>query len=98
MISFPMTIGGRSVNADETFDVFNPATGQLLGKAPRASTAVLDEAVKAARQAFVRWSRTGDAERVGALNAIAASIEQNAAELAKLGSQLGIPDANGRIP
>jgi acyl-CoA reductase-like NAD-dependent aldehyde dehydrogenase len=84
VISFPLTIGGRSVKADATFDVFNPATGELLGKSPKATTALVDEAVEAARQAFVSWSRTSDAERVGALNDIAASIEQHSAELSKL--------------
>jgi acyl-CoA reductase-like NAD-dependent aldehyde dehydrogenase len=52
MLDFGMMIGGRKTAAGKTFAVFNPATGALVGEAPNASLADLDDAVTAAQQAF----------------------------------------------
>ena len=37
MLDLGMMIGGRKIAARETFQVFNPATGELVGNAPNAS-------------------------------------------------------------
>mgnify|MGYP000884285650 CR=1 FL=1 len=36
-------------------DVFNPATGQVIGKLPHATPADLDRALAAAARAFESW-------------------------------------------
>jgi len=62
-------IGGRWVAADRgTYDVINPATEEVAGKAPQCSIAQVEAAVAAAREAFDRgpWPRLSGAER-GAL-------------------------------
>ncbi|MBS4019954.1 MAG: aldehyde dehydrogenase family protein, partial [Dechloromonas sp.] len=56
MSDFGMTIGGARAAAAETFGVFNPSTGEEVGRAPNATPADLDAAVAAARAAFETWS------------------------------------------
>jgi acyl-CoA reductase-like NAD-dependent aldehyde dehydrogenase len=47
-----LLIDGRLVEAERTFPSYNPATGDLLGRAPEATAADAEEAVAAARRAF----------------------------------------------
>lgn len=75
---YTMTIDGRGVSAPNAFDVFNPATREVIANAPDASRAQLDEAVAAARRAFPQWAATALAERQRTLVAMADVIEQNA--------------------
>ncbi|WP_108259292.1 aldehyde dehydrogenase family protein [Mangrovicoccus ximenensis] len=84
MRSFSMIIGGKPMAAETTFDVLNPADGSLAGRAPQGSIADLDAAVAAAQAAFASWSKTGDAERRAACEAVAAKIGEHAEELAQL--------------
>lgn len=79
-----MNIGGRNVQGVGTFDVINPANGQVIGKAPDASKEQLDQAVKSAREAFPGWSATSIDERRAALGRIADVIEANIDELKRL--------------
>ncbi|MDQ0199605.1 aldehyde dehydrogenase family protein [Neobacillus ginsengisoli] len=52
--TFPLFINGKWEQAcsGETFDVFNPANGQLVAKVAKGTKADVDRAVKAARDAF----------------------------------------------
>jgi acyl-CoA reductase-like NAD-dependent aldehyde dehydrogenase len=99
-MTYSLLIGGKLVAGDQTMDVINPATEEVLAKCPRASKAQLDQAVAAAKAAFPAWSRTPIAERKKAIGAIADVIEKNGAELARLltqeqGKPLG--DAMGEV-
>jgi acyl-CoA reductase-like NAD-dependent aldehyde dehydrogenase len=47
-----LSIAGRLVETEESFDVFNPANGQVLAQAPAGTPAQLDEAIAAAKTAF----------------------------------------------
>ncbi|MBV8683401.1 MAG: aldehyde dehydrogenase family protein, partial [Caulobacteraceae bacterium] len=87
MSDFKMLIGGRLVEGDQTMDVINPATEQVVSACPRASKAQLDAAVAAAKDAFPAWSRTPISERKAVLGKIADVIQANAAELARLLTQ-----------
>jgi acyl-CoA reductase-like NAD-dependent aldehyde dehydrogenase len=87
MNDFQLLINGRLVDGDATMDVINPATEEVVAKAPRASKAQLNEAVAAAKAAFPGWAATPIAERKAALGAIAGVIQANAAELARLLTQ-----------
>lgn len=84
MADYAMTINGKKVLSDSTFDVVNPATGEVFAKCPKATIAQLDEAVAAARKAFPEWSALADDQRVEIMNRIAGIIEQNQTELAGL--------------
>ncbi len=81
---YPLFINGFATKTSETFKVRNPSTGKTVGLAPKATMAQLDAAVEAAGEAFKSWSQTSDKERADACHAIAASIEENAEEIARL--------------
>ncbi|KAJ6153573.1 hypothetical protein N7470_006532 [Penicillium chermesinum] len=61
----------------------NPATSEPNPEVPVSTQEDLDRAVKAAREAFKRWSTTSFAERRAALAAYADAIEANAALFAQ---------------
>ncbi|MGV0961208.1 MAG: aldehyde dehydrogenase family protein [Limnohabitans sp.] len=84
MTEFAMIIGGERVRAACEFDVTNPSTGELVGKAPNASAADLDRAVVAAAKAYEDWSRQSDADHAKACSDIAQKIGEHAEELAQL--------------
>jgi betaine-aldehyde dehydrogenase len=65
-------------------DVINPATDQVIAKAPLSSKRDVDAAVKAAKSAFETWSVTTPADRSTALLKLADSIEERADEIADL--------------
>jgi aldehyde dehydrogenase (NAD+) len=62
-------IGGEWVAAftGQTFDVINPATGDLLLRVPRGGPADTDAAVRAASDAFPAWRDTSPVVRAGLL-------------------------------
>jgi acyl-CoA reductase-like NAD-dependent aldehyde dehydrogenase len=64
-----MTIGGKSVPADATFDVINPATGKPHAPAPDCTREQLDAAFDAAADAYLDWKRDLDARRQALTNA-----------------------------
>ncbi|MFF2299301.1 aldehyde dehydrogenase family protein [Arthrobacter sp. NPDC058127] len=82
--SFRMLINGSLVDAAETFDVINPATEEILAASPVASVEQLNEAVRAAKQAFPAWTGLPVAERGALLEALAEAIEERADEFARL--------------
>lgn len=60
----PHFINGKTVApAGRKLPVYNPALGQLTGEVGVADVKLVDEAVKAAQQAFVTWSQTTPAQR-----------------------------------
>ncbi|MGB3803789.1 MAG: aldehyde dehydrogenase family protein [Sphingopyxis granuli] len=79
--AFAMTIGGRPVAGTAWFDVLNPATEEVVGRAPDCSRAQLDEAVEAARGAFPAWRATPLAERQRLVARIGEVIRELAGDL-----------------
>jgi phenylacetaldehyde dehydrogenase len=75
-------IGGEWMPArsGKTFDVINPATGQVIAKAAAADAADIDAAVKAARKAFENppWSTMNPSARAKLMWKLAEAIEANA--------------------
>src|SRR6266508_128805 len=55
--TFQNYIGGEWVDAasGETFESYNPATGELIGVFPKSSVEDVDRAVEAAKNAYERW-------------------------------------------
>jgi aminomuconate-semialdehyde/2-hydroxymuconate-6-semialdehyde dehydrogenase len=68
------------------FDDINPATGGVIAAIPDSDERDVDDAVRAAKAAFPAWSRTPAAERSNLLLKLAALIEQNLDDLARLES------------
>jgi len=84
MKNFGLIIDGKKIFTDKTFDVRNPATGEIFAQCPSAELAHLDQAVAAAQQAFVAWSQVADAERKAKIHALADLLEQHTPELMEL--------------
>ena len=84
---FNMTIDGKPHQTNTTFEVKNPATGEVVGLAPNGTKADLDVAVSAAQVAFETWSETTDEERAAAIGDIAAKLDEASEELAALITQ-----------
>ncbi len=82
--NYRMTIDGQAVPAEATFDVVNPATGEVFAQAPAATGADLDRAVAAAKLAQKSWRAVPLEERKALLVRAAEAIEANADELAAL--------------
>src|SRR3954464_10481667 len=83
-------INGESAEAasGESREVFEPATGDVLGRAAMAGEADIDRAVEAARAALDgAWGKTPPNERSRLLHALADSIVANRKELAELESR-----------
>jgi acyl-CoA reductase-like NAD-dependent aldehyde dehydrogenase len=84
-----MVIGGEQVEAADgrTFDIVNPATGQVIATAPLGGRGDVDRAVAAARTAFddrKGWANWAAGKRGRSLSKLAALLKQHSEELAQL--------------
>ena len=82
-----LSIAGKLVGSAQTFDVINPATAEVLAKAPSAAVEQLEEAIAAAKEAFRSWAAIGYDARQNHLNAYADALELHHDELAHLLTQ-----------
>jgi malonate-semialdehyde dehydrogenase (acetylating)/methylmalonate-semialdehyde dehydrogenase len=82
-------INGKFVDASSSrsLDVISPLDGNLLSKVPMSAAKDLDEAVKAAKAAFPKWSHTPIKERVQVFYKYKYLLEKNLQELAALVSE-----------
>lgn len=79
-------IDGQWIDTDRTFDIIDPANGELVATAARGSVEDLDQAVAAAKAAHARgeWrSKTPD-ERADILSAIVADLSERMEDLVAL--------------
>lgn len=76
-------ISGRSAPGD-SHELPDPATGQPYAHVGWAGASLVEEAVKAADDAFAEWAETPPRERAAALRAIAGSLRDNAEQLGDL--------------
>ncbi|WP_216828622.1 aldehyde dehydrogenase family protein [Alkalihalobacterium elongatum] len=88
VMNFPLFINGQwvpSVTGD-TFDVKNPATGDVIAKVAKGNEADVNAAVQAAKTAFENeeWTNMKPKDRAQLLNTISHLIVANAEELAYL--------------
>ncbi|MDE0781808.1 MAG: aldehyde dehydrogenase family protein [Planktomarina sp.] len=86
-MQFNMIINGNKVDAEDHFNVYNPATEEIIAQCPAATEENLNAAVTAAREAFPAWSKTSDDQRKEKVNALADIISDNMNELAQLITQ-----------
>jgi aldehyde dehydrogenase (NAD+) len=86
--TFPLFINGQWQQAAsmETFDVHNPATGDVVAEVAKGSAEDVDKAVQAAREAFdnTEWKNMGPKERSKVLYAISYQIAAHGEELCYL--------------
>jgi acyl-CoA reductase-like NAD-dependent aldehyde dehydrogenase len=104
-----LLIGGKWVDASGgTYDVVNPATEEVVAKAPNATVADAQAAAAAARDAGPAWAATPPEERLALMARVAEAIRARAEELlplviaetgatAAVGSRLQVPIAVDRF-
>jgi len=95
-----LIIGGEQVDAadGQTFDVMNPATGEVMARAPLGGAEDVERAVRAAQAAFEGpWSTWSASKRGRTLQKFSSLVKQNLEELARLESQnVGKPISSAR--
>jgi betaine-aldehyde dehydrogenase len=87
-----MVVGGETVDAADgkTFDIVNPANGEVIATAPLGGKEDVDRAVAAAQKAFEEpkgWSSWAAGKRGRTLSKFAELIKKNSEELAQLESR-----------
>ena len=82
-------VNGASVpsSSGKTSDLINPSTGEAYAKAPVSNGADVDQAMKAASDAFVGWRDSTPSERQKALLKIADALESRAEEIVAIESR-----------
>lgn len=83
MSQYDLLINGKLTTADEYDAVINPATGETVGHAARASAAQVDLAVTSAKKAFPDWASDA-ALRSATLQRAADAVQAQSEELARL--------------
>lgn len=81
---YALTIDGELIRPNETLEVLNPATNQILAFAPKGSPEHMEAAIAAARRAFKPWSMKSWAERSRYVGAYADALEAHKDELITL--------------
>src|SRR5687768_4839148 len=87
-------IGGEWIDpaGEDTLEVRNPATEQVIARIPAGTPDDVDRAVTAARAAFETWSQTSVEERANYLEAITAGLQERQDEIATvIATELGMP-------
>jgi acyl-CoA reductase-like NAD-dependent aldehyde dehydrogenase len=90
-------VGGEWIDpasdfGDETIEVVNSTTEEVMGRIPAGTPEDVDRAVTAARAAFETWSQTPREQRAALLEAVAAALSARSDEIAVLVAQeLGMP-------
>jgi acyl-CoA reductase-like NAD-dependent aldehyde dehydrogenase len=87
-------VGGEWIDpaGDETIEVVNSTTEEVMGRIPAGTPQDVDRAVTAARAAFETWSQTPREQRAALLEAVAAALSARSDEIAVLVAQeLGMP-------
>ena len=102
MHTFDSLLAAITPTGGATREVFDPATGALIGTAPVEDVDALNVAIDRAEAAQPAWAALGDAERSAVLNRAADAIEASAEALAELlsreqGKPLNGPNARFEV-
>ncbi|HEX3334421.1 MAG TPA: aldehyde dehydrogenase family protein, partial [Acidimicrobiales bacterium] len=80
-----LLIGGKWVDASEgTYEIVNPATEEVVGRAPHAGAADARAAAAAAKEAQPGWAAWSVEERSALMREAAAAIRAKSSELLPL--------------
>ena len=78
------------MNADrKSIAVINPANEEVIGEVPRQTAADADRAVRAAREAFLKWRWVPGIEKAALLHQVAAGIRSKQQDLATIMTREG---------
>src|SRR2546426_11422188 len=80
-----MLIGGEPVDSvsGQTYEVRNPATGEVVDKVPKGTAKDVEHAIDAAEKAFQEWSDTTAEDRGKMLMSACELIKQKSGEIAQ---------------
>ncbi len=81
-----MLIGGQSVGSSsgKTYEVCNPANGQVVDSVPKGTEQDAQQAIDAAERAFGEWAETSPEDRGDAIFDACERIKEHAGEIAQL--------------
>jgi acyl-CoA reductase-like NAD-dependent aldehyde dehydrogenase len=79
-------MNGKWTTSTETFDLMNPASGEIIGRVPRAAKEDVNQAVEVARKAFEAsaWHDMEQTKRGKILTQIAALLRERFEEISRL--------------
>lgn len=81
----PHYIAGKTfTEATTSHDIYNPALGEIIGQVNFASTVTCNNAVAAAKEAFISWSQTAPIKRARILFKFRELLEKNQLDLARI--------------
>ncbi len=81
---YMMSINGELVDAEQKFDVFNPATGKVIVRAPEATREQVEAAISAAKAAQPAWAALTWAKRREYITAYADALDANKEDIITL--------------
>lgn len=94
-------IQGKSITTSgRTSDIYNPATGEVIGKVQMADKAIVEQAIAAAKNAFPGWLATTPLKRARILFTFKSLLEEHIDELADIVSRehgKTLVDAKGSV-
>ena len=83
---------------NESIDVINPATEEIIGKIPVGSVEDIDKAASAARIAFESWSKSSIESRIDILNGLSNALKERGEEIAQtITAEVGTPIGYSRV-
>jgi len=86
----------QTSSSQETYEVINPATEEIIGKAPKASPADIEKALKSAEKGFAVWKKTPPWQRSYIIRKIADLFRKKNEVLARwLTIEVGKPMVEG---
>lgn len=97
--TYGLFIDGKSTPSvsDETIDVANPATGEVIARIQSANATDVASAVQAADRAFEGWTATSGKERARLMHAAADRVRENAEHISRLlTAEMGKPLQDAR--
>ncbi len=93
---FGQFIDGKWQKSKDTYEVINPATEEIIGKAPKASPSEVEKALKSAQKGFEIWKKTSPWQRSYIIRKIADLMREKNQVLAKwIALEVGKPLSEG---
>ncbi|WP_343606464.1 aldehyde dehydrogenase family protein [Fluviicola sp.] len=83
MATYKFMIDGKLMDSEQSFEVRNPATGEVIGSAAVSTPADVERAVQSAKAAQKSWAAKSDEDRKKILLDVAQVLNDNAAYLAE---------------
>ena len=81
---YRMLINGNLVDAEEKFEVYNPANGSVVARAPSGTRAQMEDAIASAKAAQPGWAALSYAERSKYVTAYADALQANRDDLVSI--------------